>query len=262
MSRLASLFVLCALTVATPAATTLARDSRPDGYVSLPGGLFRSALKTGQGNASVNVDAFAMMRRPVTNAQFLAFVRSHPQWRRDRVARIFAEPRYLSHWSGPLQLGPNADPQQPVVWVSWFTADAYCQAEGARLPAWSEWEYAAAADETQRDARRDPAWNERILAWYARPSNHPLPRVGMHAPNAFGVQDLPDLVWEWTADHAALTLPGDAREAGNLAGYCGDALSIDDRENYAIMMRMAMLSSLNSADATANLGFRCARDVP
>mgnify|MGYP002128730596 CR=1 FL=1 len=34
-------------------------------------------------------------------------------------------------------LGPHALPQQPVVWVSWFAASAYCQAQGAHLPTWS-----------------------------------------------------------------------------------------------------------------------------
>jgi hypothetical protein len=36
---------------------------------------------------------------------------------------------------------------------------------------------------------------------------------------------------------------------------------MDDRENYAVLMRVAMLSSLDAGNTTANLGFRCARDV-
>jgi formylglycine-generating enzyme required for sulfatase activity len=36
---------------------------------------------------------------------------------------------------------------------------------------------------------------------------------------------------------------------------------MDDRENYAVLMRVAMLSSLEARDTTANLGFRCARNV-
>ena len=35
-----------------------------------------------------------------------------------------------------------------------------------------------------------------------------------------------------------------------------------DRDNYAILMRVAMLSSLDGNDTTGNLGFRCARDLP
>jgi len=43
---------------------------------------------------------------------------------------------------------------------------------------------------------------------------------------------------------------------------CGaGALSINDRENYAVLMRVAMLSALNGADTTMNLGFRCVREV-
>ena len=46
------------------------------------------------------------------------------------------------------------------------------------------------------------------------------------------------------------------------AKFCGaGALSMNDRENYAVMMRVAMLSSIEAADVTPNLGFRCARDA-
>ena len=44
--------------------------------------------------------------------------------------------------------------------------------------------------------------------------------------------------------------------------FCGaGALSTNDRENYAVLMRIAMLSALEAVDSTRNLGFRCARDV-
>lgn len=233
-------------------------------YASLPGGTFRSALRYEDAKNGVRVTPFALMRKPVTNAQFLAFVKANPQWRRDRVAGVLAESRYLSHWRGPTELGPQALPEQPVTWVSWFAASAYCEAQGARLPDWNEWEYAAAADETRRDARQDPAWRERILAWYSRPSRAALPRVGLQAPNAWGVQDLHGLAWEWTADYSSLLVSGDNRNQGDAdkAKFCGaGALSMDDRDNYAVLMRVAMLSSLQGADATANLGFRCARSA-
>jgi len=233
-------------------------------YVALPGGAFRSALRYEDAKNGVRIAPFQLMRRPVTNAQFLAFVKANPQWQRDRVAGVLAEPRYLSHWQGPTQLGTQAQPGQPVTWVSWFAASAYCEAQGARLPDWNEWEYAAAADETRRDARNDPVWRERILAWYARPSNAALPRTGLQTPNVYGVQDLHGLVWEWTGDYSALLVSADNRNQGDAdkEKFCGaGALSMDDRENYAVLMRVAMLSSLEGANATANLGFRCARST-
>lgn len=258
MRKLAVL-LLCVLPLAGLAAGVA------EGYVRLPGGSFRTVLKyEDRKGAAVRVAPFDLMKKPVTNAEFLAFVKSHPQWRRDRVAGVFAEPRYLSHWQGAGELGPKALPGQPVTWVSWFAASAYCEAQGARLPTWSEWEYAAAADETRRDARKDPAWRERILGWYSRKSDAPLSRAGLQAPNAYGVQDLHGLVWEWTDDYSSLLVESDNRTQGdpNRAKFCGaGALSMDDRENYAVLMRVAMLSSLEARDATANLGFRCARPV-
>jgi len=234
------------------------------GYARLPGGVFQSALQYEDAKNGVRIARFELMTRPVTNAQFLAFVKTHPQWRRDRVAVVFAEPRYLSHWHGASELGPKALPGQPVTWVSWFAANAYCEAQGARLPSWNEWEYAAAADGTRRDARRDPAWRDRILSWYSRPSNTALPRVGLQAPNAYGVQDLHGLVWEWTDDYSSMLVSGDNRNQGDAdkAKFCGaGALSMNDRDNYAVLMRVAMLSSLEGNNATANLGFRCARSA-
>ncbi len=258
MRRLAALLV-----VVLPLAG-LAAGAAGGRYAGLPGGTFKSVLRYEDAKDGVPVAPFALMRKPVTNAEFLQFVQRDPQWRRDKVAGVFAEKRYLSHWAGPTQLGPNALPDRPVVLVSWFAASAYCESLDARLPTWSEWEYAAAADETRRDARKDPVWRERILGWYARPSNAALPRVGLQTPNAYGVQDLHGLVWEWTEDASSLLVESDNRTQGdpNKAKFCGaGALSMDDRENYAVMMRVAMLSSVEGADVTPNLGFRCARDA-
>lgn len=234
-----------------------------NGYVALPGADFRTTLKYEDSKARVRIAPFELMARPVTNAEFLAFVKANPQWRRDRVASVFAESRYLSQWSGPLEIGSAAKAEQPVTWVSWFAASAYCEAQGATLPTWSQWEYAAAADETRKDARADRAWRERILAWYSRPSNKELPRAGLQAANAYGVRDLHGLVWEWTDDYSSLLVSDDNRNQGDSdkSKFCGaGALSMDDKENYAVLMRVAMLSSLDGSDATANMGFRCARN--
>jgi formylglycine-generating enzyme required for sulfatase activity len=247
-----------ALLFALPVAAALAAGGAA--WVKLPGGSFRSALKY-EDAPTVKLAPFSLQKRPVTNSEFLAFVQAHPQWRRDKVARVLAEPRYLQHWAGHATLGAKAQAQQPVVNVSWFAAQAYCEAQGARLPTWSEWEYAAAADETRRDARKDPAWRERILGWYSRPSSGPLPRAGQQVPNAYGVQDLHGLVWEWTDDFSSLLVDPESRNQGDpdKSKFCGaGALSMDDRDNYAVLMRVAMLSSLKARDTTANLGFRCA----
>jgi formylglycine-generating enzyme required for sulfatase activity len=134
-------------------------------YVALPGGSFASVLPADGKAAQPRIAPFRLRSEPVTNAEFLDFVNTHAKWRRDRVAAVLADAGYLSHWAAPTALGAVALPQQPVTRVSWFAAQAYCESEGARLPTWYEWEYAAAADVTRRDARSDPAWRERVLSW-------------------------------------------------------------------------------------------------
>jgi formylglycine-generating enzyme required for sulfatase activity len=214
--------------------------------------------------STVELPAFRLDRKAVTNEQFLAFVRKQPAWQRDRVARVFADAQYLSHWQSASALGANALPKQPVTRVSWFAAKAYCEARGARLPSWYEWEYAAAADEKTPAARRNPAWRQRILEWYAHPSEHVLTEVGRSPPNYYGIYDLHGLVWEWVLDYNALLVSNDSREQGGAdrARFCGEgALSTTDRDNYAVLMRIAFLSSLEASYTTANLSFRCAEDV-
>lgn len=231
-------------------------------YVDVPGGAFQSVLPLAETPLDVVIKPFAMRVEPVTNREFLDFVQRNPQWRRDKVPAIFSESRYLGHWPSADAIA-DAQSLQPVVMVSWFAAQAYCESENARLPGWHEWEYVAAADATRSDARTDPAWRNRILSWYARPSGSAPAAIGGEA-NAYGLRDLHGLVWEWVDDFNALMVSADNREQGDpdLMKFCGaGALSMQDRDNYAVLMRIAMLSSLEGDDVTGNLGFRCVRPV-
>lgn len=230
-------------------------------YAPLPAATFASVLPADGKAAPARIQAFRLRTEPVTNGEFLAFVISHPQWRRDQAATVFADTRYLSHWSSAEFLGQDVLPTQPVTQVSWFAAQAYCESEQARLPTWYEWEYAAAADPSRTDARTDPAWRERVLAWYGRPSNAPLPTVG-GTPDVHGVRDLNGLIWEWVDDFNALLVGEDGRDqdGADKLKFCGaGALSMREKENYATLMRVAMLSALKASDTTRTMGFRCAR---
>jgi sulfatase modifying factor 1 len=228
-------------------------------YVPVAAGTFTSVLSGGSSaNAPIDVAAFALRVAPVTNGEFVAFTEQHPEWRRGGAPSIFADASYLHK----LDASPAAA-GQPVTSVSWFAAQAYCASEGARLPSWYEWEYVAAADQHSADARRNPAWRAAILSWYAQSSSVPRPSVG-GAPNFYGVRDMHGLIWEWVDDFNALLVSADSRNQGDpeQLQFCGaGAISLQDRENYAILMRIALLSALNGADTTNNLGFRCARKL-
>lgn len=242
-------------------AACLAPFARADGVI-LRGGSFRSVLPVAPGVDEVTLPPYRLDRRPITNADFAAFVRMQPRWRRDQVPALFVDQSYLAHWAAADRPASGTE-TQPVTRVSWFAAQAYCEARGLRLPTWHEWEFAAAADERRADAREDPAWRQSILDWYAQPGAK-LADVGGGPANFYGIQDLHGLIWEWTEDFGALMVSGDNREQGDpdLMKFCGSgALSMAQKEQYAVLMRIAMLSSLQARYTTANLGFRCAGAV-
>jgi formylglycine-generating enzyme required for sulfatase activity len=233
----------------------------PSATRPLPGGPYRPFY----GNAkqpAVPVAPFALDAHPVTNAEFLDFVRREPRWSREAVGPLFAGPGYLSHWASSAELGPAAPPRAPVVFVSWFAARAYCESRGARLPTEAEWELAARADATRADASSDPAFTQRILDWYATPqSAAPRTEVGS-AANVFGISDLHGLVWEWVLDWNASLVETDDRARGERARFCGGAaLDAGNLRDYAAFMRFALRSSLQARDGLQHLGFRCAQDL-
>lgn len=246
--------LLVAVAAAAPAATA-------DGTrAKVPGATFETILPPAPDAKTATVPAFELDRTPVTNAQFAAFVAANPRWRRDRVARVFADEGYLQHWSSVATPARGTE-QQPVTQVSWFAAKAYCESQGARLPTWHEWEWVAAASQTQRDARQDPAWRQRILDWYARPASAALPDVGKREPDVYGIRDVHGLVWEWVLDLGSMMVSADNREQGDpdLSKFCGSgALSLEQKDNYAMLMRIATLSSMKPTYTSKTMGFRCA----
>lgn len=233
-------------------------------YVQVPGGSFRSAmLVDGHARRTVAVPAFRMRSELVTRQEFLAFAMRTPRWQRGRVPAVFAAPGYLSDSNNALALDAGHDPAQPAVWISWFAARAYCASEGARLPHWIEWEYAAAADATRRDARADASWLARKLARLTAGFGDASAAPYHEAPDVYGLRDMHVLVAEWVDDYAAMFIGADTRNPGDtsLLRLCGGAAAaFAEHADYALMMRVATLAALKPADSSANVGFRCVKD--
>jgi iron(II)-dependent oxidoreductase len=159
---------------------------------------------------------FAIGTSPVTNGAYLEFVRGggyrRPEWwSRDgwgwRQQRRVERP---GGWAEDLErewrLGALVplDLSCPVVHVSWYEADAFARAHGARLPTELEWEKAAAWDPGAGAARAYP-WGEGppvpgIHANLDQRERGPVP-AGAHpaGQSAYGVSDMLGQVWEWTA---------------------------------------------------------------
>ncbi len=248
------------------ASLTLATEGRAAPKMVVVGpGIYRPFYPTSNKEKELPIPAFRLDVLPVTNRDFLVFVRDHAKWRRDQVPRLFADAHYLEHWKGPAELGPNVDALQPVVGVSWFAAKAYCAARGARLPREGEWEFAAGASLTQADGRDDPELRERLVTWYSHKNPPRLPRVGTTPANFWHVHDLHGLIWEWVLDFNSTLVSADDRERGDgeKMRFCGiGALNANDAADYVSFMRTAFRSSLHADFTTKNLGFRCAADLP
>ncbi|HEX6574816.1 MAG TPA: formylglycine-generating enzyme family protein [Gemmatimonadaceae bacterium] len=224
------------------------------GMSVIPQGTY-SPLYAAKGAERVAVRAFALDREPVTRGDFLEFVKKNPAWRRS-VIGTRADKGYLEDWKGDLAAGDAKDLRKPVTSVSRSAAYAYCTAKGKRLPTPDEWEYAAAASETKRDASRERSFISRLISFYTKRSASKIAAVGGSAPNVYGVRDMHELVWEWTADpHAAHKGHGDHM-------YCASsAIGAADPSNYPAFMRATVRSTLNDKTTLRTLGFRCAANA-
>lgn len=241
------------------------RSAGPANMSRVGPGVYKPLYAASPSESALSVKAFWLDRKPVTNAEFLAFVRANPAWRRDHVERLFADDAYLERWRTADILGEGAQPASPVTHVSWFAAKAYCAAKNARLPTEREWELAGLASETSPDGSRDPRWLARILRFYSEPAEAATLRgVGAAKPNFWGIYDMHGLIWEWVYDFGASLVASDSREKsdGDQNRFCG-ASGADSRNpsDYAAFMRVAFRSSLQASFTTARLGFRCAADV-
>lgn len=212
------------------------------------------------GEGPIEVEPFEIQAHAVTNADYLAFVRDHPEWDRGAPPSVFADPGYLGGWGGPSDLG-DADLDAPVTRVSWFAAGAYCAAAGMRLPSEAEWELVARADATRRDASGDPAWSAQLLSLYTGIGGAPR-AVAQGEPNVHGVHDLHGLVWEWVEDPWGVMATNDSRNSDDdrVSLVCGGASrGASDRSDYPAFMRHATRAGLGAASLGAHLGFRCAQ---
>lgn len=235
-----------------------------DGMANITAGDYRP-LYLSKDSPLVSVSTFWLDKRPVTNHEFQLFLEDNPKWQREKTPRLFVEKNYLNHWvkSGD-EIKPTSDDlDKPVVFVSWYAAQAYCQAHQKRLPTIAEWEYVAQASETQKNGSLEKGYNQKVLDWYAKAAKLTLVKVGQDKANYWGVHNLHGLIWEWTEDFNSNLVSGESRgdSSVNKNLYCaaGSVGSVDPSD-YAAFMRYGFRSSLNAKFTLGSLGFRCAVD--
>lgn len=204
------------------------------------------------------VSAFYIDRNPVTNAEYLEFVKTHPEWRKSKVKKIFSDNNYLEYWQDDLNFGEASIASSPVVRISWYAARAYCDSLGKRLASIDEWEYVGLVPYKDKKDLKSV-----ILEWYGKSAEWPLPAVRSGASNNDGVYDMHGLIWEWVEDFNSSMVTGESRADVALDRnlFCGGgAASAADPADYAAFMRYAFRSSLQAKYTVRNLGFRCVKN--
>ncbi|MEN9797168.1 MAG: hypothetical protein RL653_864 [Pseudomonadota bacterium] len=129
--------------------------------------------------------------------------------------------------------------QHPINCVDWMQADAYCKAQGKRLPGWNEWHFAA----SNGGRTRYPWGGQRPDATRAKwKSSDGTAPVGTYTLGASlnGIHDLSGNVWEWTA------------ESGEIRGGSWG----DEVEEYLLS---SFRSGINATVRNDLIGFRCAQ---
>ena len=218
----------------------LGNDPRPSAGVALPDEAPRQTR---------NLPSFELAATPVTNLQYLDFVRAtgHP-----------APP----HWAGGAI--PKGLEQHPVTYVDWLDASAYCRWAGSRLPTEAEWEKGARG----ADGRLYP-WGESepdgSLANFAGGSKlGSTTGVTEHSDGAspYGLLDVAGNVWEWvsTAYSPYPYRADDGREDPE-----SDSPRVLRGGSFASMrssfVRCASRSRSAPGRRSAHIGFRVARDA-
>ncbi len=167
----------------------------PAGYVQIPPGRYPF-----QEEWTEIGEAYWLSRYPVTNNQFERFVQdggyqneghwSAEGWEWLQRVKV-TEPAYShDHRYGV--------PNQPVVGVSWWEAEAFCRWAGGRLPSEQEWEAAARGREA-REYPWDGPWENGICNTRESGVGTTSP-VGLFPRSRqvdFGLEDMAGNVWEW-----------------------------------------------------------------
>lgn len=175
-------------------------------------------------------------------------------------------PDIASHHIGMMRIFSH--PLQPVVAVSWFDAEAYCEwlsdvtGKKFRLPTEAEWERAARGGLEQKEFPWGDEIPELLANYSARWKTGPEP-VGAGERNAYGLADIGANVHEWCSDWFDANYYASAPDRNPQGPTSGTrrASRGGSWRHYTKVSRCAARSSIPPEFQYADYGFRVARDL-
>jgi formylglycine-generating enzyme required for sulfatase activity len=255
-------YISAQLTEAARAGPASSREKDGQEFVWVPAGPFYKGCRyeqakslaarlgqnpyTSERYCQVELPAFEIALHPVTNQQYLRFVRE-THYR-----------RFPEHWQDPLSASRPFSPEladHPVINVSYLDAQAYCQWAGCRLPTGNEWEKAARGE----DGRLYPWGNE----YQSDRCNSAENGLGATAPvqqyleglSPYGCQQMVGNVLEWVDEPHPENGSYKYLRGGCWAVSC-EFLGLPFFHYIAASEHACRLGGQSNV-----IGFRCARDV-
>lgn len=219
----------------------------------------------------VKLDSFYLDKYEVTNADFKTFLDKNPAWQKDKIPAEFHNGKYLQDWNGTEF--PKGKENYPVVFVTWYSAVAFCQANSKRLPTEAEWEYAARGGLKNKIFPWGDEMPDKMRVNFSESDLKGATKVGSYPANGYGLFDIAGNVWEFLADEWQLYPSITEIQVNPVAGgdfFLNDSYrQIKTRRalrggsygggsvNFLVTYRDSHLPT-NAGD---HVGFRCAQNV-